>query len=413
MRPSTLRWRVYVLVGAVLALLLVTVASTSLARLRTSDYNSLLRNTLRPAQASSAVLAKAYVDMETGVRGYLLSGETELLAPYHAGREAAEDARSSLGTLLVDDPAAIRQLRTIDSAAAEWERTLATPAVLGTVARPGTTLGQPQFDALRTPLAGLQQHIDQRTASTVQSSINASSAATMVTVLCAALALLCGLIIVVLLQRSLVRPVNHLVADVRRVSGGDLSHRVAATGPDELIKLGQAVESMRERILSESSRAARLAESDRIAQDLGSTTIRDLFGISLALHSAAARNPSAAPALSAVTADVDRVVREIRTKVFNTQRTVQEVVTDLPTVPTVSGAADSPAPPTLEPFLRDVLPLLPPATMAVATTETTVDVTITSGAPEDPTELKERAGDHAATVTNTPEHTVIEWSGPL
>ncbi len=411
MRPSTLRWRVYVLVGAVLTLLLVTVASTSLARLRTADYNSLLRNSLRPAQASSAVLAKAYVDMETGVRGYLLSGQAELLAPYHAGREAAEDARNRLGKLLVDDPTANRLLRDVDSTAAEWERTLATPAVRGTAT--GTTLGQPQFDALRTPLAELQAHIDRRTASTVQSSINASSAATMVTVLCAVLAVLCGLIIVVLLQRSLVRPVNRLVSDVHRVSGGDLSHRVTATGPDELIKLGQAVESMRERILWESSRAARLAEADRIAQDLGSTTIRDLFGISLALHSAAARNPSAAPALAAVTADVDRVVREIRTKVFNTQRTVQEVVTDLPAAPTLSGAADTPAPPTLEPFLRDVLPLLPPAAMTVTAAETKLDVTITSSPPQDPTEVKERAGDHAATVTNTPEHMVIEWSGPL
>lgn len=411
MRPSTLRWRVYVLVGAVLTLLLVTVASTSLARLRTADYNSLLRNTLRPAQASSAVLAKAYVDMETGVRGYLLSNQTELLAPYHAGRLAAEEARDRLGTLLVDDATANRQLRAIDSAAAEWERTLATPAVRGTMT--GTTLGEPQFNALRAPLSELQSHIDRRTASTVQASITASSAATMVTFLCAALALACGLVIVVLLQRSLVRPTNRLVADVRRVSDGDLSHRVTATGPDELIKLGQAVESMRERILWESSQSARLAESDRIAQDLGSTTIRDLFGISLALQSAAARNPSAAPALAAVTADVDRVVREIRTKVFDTQRTVREVVDDLPTVPTLSGAADTTAPPTLAPFLRDVLPLLPPAAMAVSATGTTVDVTITTGAPTDPTEVKERARDHAATVTNTPEHTVIEWSGPL
>lgn len=412
MRPSTLRWRVYVLVGAVLALLLVTVASTSLARLRVGDYNGQLRYTLRPAQASAAVLAKAYVDMETGVRGFLLSGQTELLEPYYTGRADAMAARERLGTLLTGDPTATKLLRTVDSAAAEWERTLATPAIRGAVT--GPTTGQAQFDALRQPLADLQGHIDRRTTATVESSSKASTLATAVTILCAVLALACGIVILILLQRSLVRPVNHLVENVRRVSAGDLAHRVTADGPTEVITLGHAVESMRERILRESSRAARLQEADRIAQDLGSTTIRDLFSISLALHSAAARHPSAAPALAAVTSDVDRVVQEIRGRVFNSQRTVEEVVAALPTIPTLAGATDAPAPPTLEPFLRDVLPLLPPATMTVATTETAVDVDIrTDEAPPDPTEVKERAIHHAATVTNTPEHTVIEWSGPL
>ena len=91
-------------------------------------------------------------------------------------------------------------------------------------------------------------------------------------------------------------------------------------GAVTVVTLARWLESTRERILRENRSAeesVRLREADRIAQDLGSTTVHDLFGISLALQSAAARHPSAAPALRAVTADVDRVLREIRTHVFN------------------------------------------------------------------------------------------------
>jgi CHASE3 domain sensor protein len=415
MRPSTLRWRVYVLVGSVVSLLVVTVAATSLARLHVTDLNGQLRATLRPAQASAATLAKAYVDMETGVRGFLLSGQRQLLEPYDAGRADAFASRERLRALLAGDPAAERLLDSVDTAAAAWEDTLATPAVRGEIAGTGKQL----FDALRRPLAALQSHIDRRTAATVQAASDASASANLVTILCASLALALGAVIVMLLQRSLVRPVSRLVANVRRVSGGDLSHQVLAAGPAEVIALGTAVESMRERILLESARAARtseqlvrLQEADRIAEDLGATTIRDLFSISLALQSAAARYPSAAATLTGVTSDVDRVLQEIRSRVFS--RTIRDVLVtltpDLAAAPRVSGAADVAAPAELESVLRDVLPAFPgPATVHVDADEAHPRVRITGTPPTDLSGLTELAAHHEATVTRTPIQVTVDW----
>src|SRR3954453_149375 len=107
------------------------------------------------------------------------------------------------------------------------------------------------------------------------------------------------------------------------------------------------VEATRDRLVRENRSAeqlVRLREADRIAQDLGATTVRDLFGISLALQSAAARHPSAAPALRAVTADVDRVLREIRTHVFNGERSIADVLAaldpELLSSPEVEGNVD-------------------------------------------------------------------------
>lgn len=421
MRPSTLRWRLYVLVGGLVLLLLVTVAATTLARQRVSDLSGQLRNTLRPAQASAASLAKAYVDMETGLRGYLLSGgASQLLEPYRDGTAMAASSHTRLGEVLTGDATGTRLLAAADRAADDWVRTLAAPAIRGEVAE--NAASKQMFDALRQPLAALQTHIDRRAAATIQASNNAQTWANAVTILCAGLALTIGAVIILLLRRSLVRPVNNLVANVRRVAAGDLSHPVTATGPAELITLGGAVESMRERILRESARAARsseqlvrLHEADRIAQDLGSTTIRDLFSISLALQSTAARHPSAAPALRAVTADVDRVLYEMRSRVFNGDRTIADVLADLdpdlPTTPQVEGPAETLAPLALESFLREVLPLYPAAAdVTITTTDTQLSVTLTGAPPEDSTLLKEAAGDHDAKATFDPDHITIEWS---
>lgn len=188
-------------------------------------------------------------------------------------------------------------------------------------------------------------------------------------------------------------------------------------GAAMVLTLGRWVESARGRILRDnrsSEELARLREADRIAQDLGSTTVRDLFGISLALQSAAARHPSAAPALRAVTADVDRVLREIRTHVFNRERSIREVLAELDpelaTTPSVDGDGDVQAPLTLESFLREVLPQFPSEVRLAVTNATgELRVHITGEPPEDPTTLKEAAADHGATTTFEPDHVTVEW----
>ena len=401
-------------------LVLIAVAATTTTRQRVADLSAEIRGTLRPAQSSAATLAKAYVDMETGVRGFQLAGSAQLLQPYDDGREAATAAGKRLRTLLANDPTGARLLTSVNRAAADWERNVAAPALRGVI-----TVGvwdKARFDALRGLLASLQQHIDRRTAVVIQSWTDAQSLANVVTTLCAGLALVIGGLMIALVRRSLVRPVNDLVSNVRSVAGGDLSRPVAATGPAEVIMVGQAVESMRQRVLRESARAARsseqlarLHEADRIAQDLGATTIRDLFGISLSLQSTAARHPSAAPALRAVTAEVDRVLHELRSRVFDGERSIADVLAalepELPGPPEVVGPADTAAPMALETFLNDVLPLYAATTtVTITTTDTSLRVSVTGPAPHDPALLKEAATDHSAAITFEPGHATLEWS---
>jgi hypothetical protein len=192
-------------------------------------------------------------------------------------------------------------------------------------------------------------------------------------------------------------------------------------GVGTVVALARWVETTRERILRENRSAqqlVRMREADRIAQDLGATTVRDLFGISLALQSAAARHPSAAPALRAVTADVDRVLTEIRSHVFSGEQSVADVLAtldpELPVRPRVAGRVDLPASLALETFLRELLPrFLAAVAITVTTPDGELNVHITGTAPDDPTILKETAADHGAAVAFEPDHVTVEWSAPL
>jgi CHASE3 domain sensor protein len=330
-RPRTLRWRVYTLVGILLALLLGTVVATLIARQHANEVGARVRDHLRPAQAATAALTTGYVDMETGLRGYLLTRDTQFLDAYGAANTSVTAARQVIAEQLADDSGSLRLLGAVNAAGSAWVDTSAVPLIdaaqdgtLSTQAQSASTsTGKEQFDDLRVHLSALQDRIEQLIATALQSSSGAQATANAITILCGAVALLVGVVIIVLLHFSLVRPVNRLVSSVGRVSTGDLDHRVTADGPTEVVVLGTAVESMRERVLAESAqaaessrRAARLEEADRIAQDLEQTAIRDLFALSLALQSVAGRYPSVRPALTGVIRDLDRSLEELRSAVL-------------------------------------------------------------------------------------------------
>ena len=157
-------------------LVLIAVAATTVSRQRVTDLSGQIRTTLRPAQSAAATLAKAYVDMETGLRGYQLAGTAQLLQPYDDGRAAVMATGKRLRTLLAGDPAGTKLLTSVDRVAADWDRTVAGPALRG-----AHTVGladKARFDSLRGLLASLQEHIDRRTAAVIQSWTSAQSAAT-------------------------------------------------------------------------------------------------------------------------------------------------------------------------------------------------------------------------------------------
>lgn len=77
---------------------------------------------------ANGILAAA-VDMETGMRGYLLAGRDDFLNPYKSGQATFYDRIRKLQTTVNDNPAQVTLLDEIKSTIQEWQTNVTEPAI--------------------------------------------------------------------------------------------------------------------------------------------------------------------------------------------------------------------------------------------------------------------------------------------
>ncbi len=74
------------------------------------------------------ILAAA-VDMETGMRCYLLAGEDGFLAPYEGGKTAFFEGMQALQKTVDDNPAQVERLQETETIIANWVEQVTEPAI--------------------------------------------------------------------------------------------------------------------------------------------------------------------------------------------------------------------------------------------------------------------------------------------
>jgi len=79
------------------------------------------------AKASS--IEAAAVDMETGMRGFLLAGKTEFLAPYESGEQTFNTLIRSLSETVSDNPAQVALIKEISNTIKQWQEKVTEPVI--------------------------------------------------------------------------------------------------------------------------------------------------------------------------------------------------------------------------------------------------------------------------------------------
>ena len=190
-----------------------------------SDARGRVVSTLDPAALDSSQLYAALLNQETGLRGYLLSGQKAFLGPYALGLANQNSEVGRLRLLLAGLPVARADLARVLAAADHWRSSYATPAIVRVAATgkplvsPDVAQGKAAFDSLRKPIGALQAYLSaQRTAAV-------SALHTSVTVLnvigitiAVALLLVVGAVAAGL-RTAAIRPLTRLAADARQVAG--------------------------------------------------------------------------------------------------------------------------------------------------------------------------------------------------
>jgi signal transduction histidine kinase len=275
---DALRWPlrriITVSVSALAVVVLAAIIVGGLALSNLADARERVVQQIDPALQQSLRLESSLVDQETGVRGFALGADQDVLNPYTAGTANQEASVAELRELLSDLPAVRADLDRVVERAESWRASYAQPTIAKIAAtnEPAANTvaeGKTYFDAVRSSLAALQDDLNEARMSATDVLDAAARSLNVTLIGIAAVFLLVIGALAVGLRVAAIRPVSRLAEEVRTVARGDFDHPVQQSGPQELRELGADVNQMRERILQELSAVKQAhTELDARTQDL-------------------------------------------------------------------------------------------------------------------------------------------------
>ncbi len=125
-----MKFRTKLAVGNGLILVLMVIISIVLYQAVTSLVStSAWVNHTHEVMAQGNALVGAMVDMETGMRGYLVGGDEEFLEPYNNGKKNFEKIMTKLKITVSDNPEQVARLEEIDEFSGEWDKKAARPQI--------------------------------------------------------------------------------------------------------------------------------------------------------------------------------------------------------------------------------------------------------------------------------------------
>ncbi|WP_030436434.1 sensor histidine kinase [Actinoplanes subtropicus] len=259
LRGWTLRARITALcvtTGIVLSALAALAVITGAQNNRQLDD---VLNRASPMRAAGDSLNTAYVDQETGIRGYAITGNQGSLDPYRQGIRDETASIAEIEAQLHPGDTAIRDsLETVKQRAAAWHREVADP-VIAAVDTQGPEAGRAlikagktaDFESLRTAIADMQANIQVLRARSAAAARNSSQTMVAIQIAAAAIIILAGAALLLLLDRLVSRPVVELAEQVRAVAAGQYDKHIESGGSPELAVLARDVDGMRRKIAAE------------------------------------------------------------------------------------------------------------------------------------------------------------------
>src|SRR5262245_1840814 len=252
-----------------------------------------LRDRSLEAQRSQQVIAAAsqlqtlVVDMETGVRGFILTDSPEYLAPWRNARRHYPDARAMLLRLTGGNPAQHRRAVQITQLADEYSRNV-TPQLIGFMRRNPSLAREyvragfaneqvPKIRDLFGKLLTSEKAVGAARADKVQSTTRNALIAGEIGLATALLVILLGALYV---NRAVARPIRMTADAAARIAGGDLSGRLREDGPGENGQLERSFNTMAASLESTvadlEERNRKLYESEQVKSELVSSVSHDL-----------------------------------------------------------------------------------------------------------------------------------------
>ncbi|MBO6894523.1 MAG: CHASE3 domain-containing protein [Roseibium sp.] len=256
------------------------------ASLKTMAENEAwVSHTYEVIAAANVILSQA-VNMETGMRGYLLAGKEEFLEPYNIGQTAFYDKVAAMQETVDDNPAQVQLMGEIAETIKAWQTNVTEPTIalrreIGDAKTMddmadlvGEARGKQYFDAFRSVMAEFQAEeqalMDQRLAAKEETVSTTNTVVFGVTTF----ALLFSGVLAWLIGSGIANPLNAMTGSMKRIAAGETSTEVPGSGRrDEIGDMSAAVQIFKdnaiakERLEAEQKEAqVRSEEEKRLAQ---------------------------------------------------------------------------------------------------------------------------------------------------
>jgi len=211
------------------------------------ELNAWVVHTYEVIATSETILAAA-VDMETGMRGFLLAGDDEFLEPYDNGKRTFHELVTSLSKTVDDNPAQVALLGEIRTTIDGWissvvEKQIALRRDIGDAKTMDDMAdlvakaeGKVFFDKFRGQIQTFKDRESALMAERMVSMESTASKAINGTIFGTLMAVIIGLVIVVFLTRSLMKQLGgepaYIAEIAKNVSEGDLNFELKSDGRD-------------------------------------------------------------------------------------------------------------------------------------------------------------------------------------
>ncbi len=285
----------------------------------------------------------AMVNQETGLRGYLVSGDEAFLDPYKNGKLAFDKAFAQVRELTADNATQQGRLQEIAAFAKTWQTDIAEKEI-ALMGKPETVeeahkleasgAGKTSMDGLRAKVAEMDKAERDLLGTRSQAQEEAISTTFLVTIGGAVASILISVVIGFVLTRGIARPTAQMTAAMNTLAKGDTGVEIPARGrKDEVGAMAEAVQFFKDNMIEterlrseqESAKARSEAERRQAMLDLADRFESSVGSVVNGVTAAATEMQATAKSMSSTADDTSRQSTAVAAASEQTTQNVQTV----------------------------------------------------------------------------------------
>jgi len=244
-----------------------------------SDNEKWVTHTYKVIAQANEILAAA-VDMETGMRGYLLAGKDEFLDPYKGGKKAFGERVAALQKTVSDNPAQVKLLTEVRENIGAWQNNVTEPTIalrrqIGNAKTMddmadlvGEAKGKVYFDGFRKLMAEFSAEEQGLMESRQAQNVSTLTQADWVLTSGMLVGIVLGALIAWMIGNGVANPLVQMTSAMRSLADGQLETEVPAQGrKDEVGDMAEAVQVFKDNALEVDRLKQQQEQTERQAEE--------------------------------------------------------------------------------------------------------------------------------------------------